>query len=152
MSRTGSPWTRPVRLMAWVRPSARRTRRAPQSHRSRLQSVDGCRTGPIGSSWALPLAASCVRLRRVQHEQGRRSAASGSLAAEEEIHPALAFGSVIAGTALMGIAGAFLALPVAATAQAFITTWLDQRIQPSQTNEDTAAPTQAPPPDNNNDN
>ena len=36
-----------------------------------------------------------------------------------EIHVALAFGSVIAGTALLGIVGAFLALPVAATAQAF---------------------------------
>lgn len=66
-----------------------------------------------------------------------------------EIHAALAFGSVIAGTALMGIAGALLALPVAATAQAFITTWLDQRTRPSEADED-AAPTQAPPPDNNN--
>ena len=44
-----------------------------------------------------------------------------------EIHVALAFGAVIAGTALLGIVGAFLALPVAATAQAFITSWLDQR-------------------------
>lgn len=40
-----------------------------------------------------------------------------------EIHVALAFGSVIAGTALMGIVGAFLALPVAATAQAFASSW-----------------------------
>ena len=44
-----------------------------------------------------------------------------------EIHVALAFGSVIAGTALLGIVGAFLALPVAATAQAFISSWLAQR-------------------------
>jgi predicted PurR-regulated permease PerM len=43
-----------------------------------------------------------------------------------EIHVALAFGSVIAGTALLGIVGAFLALPVAATAQAFISSWLDE--------------------------
>ena len=47
-----------------------------------------------------------------------------------EIHVALAFGSVIAGTALLGIVGAFLALPVAATAQAFISSWLDQRAGP----------------------
>ena len=47
-----------------------------------------------------------------------------------EIHVALAFGSVIAGTALLGIVGAFLALPVAATAQAFISSWLDQRAEP----------------------
>jgi len=52
-----------------------------------------------------------------------------------EIHAALAFGSVIAGTALMGIVGAFLALPVAATAQAFITTWLDQRPRPGESAE-----------------
>ena len=47
-----------------------------------------------------------------------------------EIHVALAFGSVIAGTALLGIVGAFLALPVAATAQAFVSSWLTRR-QPS---------------------
>jgi len=50
----------------------------------------------------------------------------------------------------MGIAGALLALPVTATAQAFITTWLDQRTEPSEANDNTA-PMQAPPPDNNND-
>ena len=44
-----------------------------------------------------------------------------------EIHVALAFASVIAGTSLLGIVGAFLALPVAATAQAFISSWLNQR-------------------------
>ena len=44
-----------------------------------------------------------------------------------EIHVALAFGSVIAGTALLGIVGAFLALPVAATAQAFISSWLSRK-------------------------
>lgn len=49
-----------------------------------------------------------------------------------EIHVALAFGSVIAGTALLGIVGAFLALPVAATAQAFISSWLAQRDGPGQ--------------------
>ena len=49
-----------------------------------------------------------------------------------EIHVALAFGSVIAGTALLGIVGAFLALPVAATAQAFISSWLDQRTKPDE--------------------
>ena len=48
-----------------------------------------------------------------------------------EIHVALAFGSVIAGTALLGIVGAFLALPVAATAQAFISSWLDRRTGPA---------------------
>ena len=72
-----------------------------------------------------------------------------------EIHVALAFGSVIAGTALMGIVGAFLALPVAATAQAFISSWLDQRAdsaksaQPSVGSEaaEATAAAQIPPSD-----
>ena len=73
-----------------------------------------------------------------------------------EIHVALAFGSVIAGTALLGIVGAFLALPVAATAQAFISSWLDQRARPDQPAESTPAtapaapPTQPPPPTDRN--
>ena len=37
-----------------------------------------------------------------------------------EIHVAVAFGSVIAGGALLGVVGALLALPFAATAQAFV--------------------------------
>lgn len=37
-----------------------------------------------------------------------------------EIHVAVAFGTVLAGAALLGVVGALLALPVAATAQAFI--------------------------------
>ncbi|MCY4423879.1 MAG: AI-2E family transporter, partial [Acidimicrobiaceae bacterium] len=49
-----------------------------------------------------------------------------------EIHVALAFGAVIAGTALLGIVGAFLALPVAATAQAFISSWLTRRAGPGE--------------------
>ena len=60
-----------------------------------------------------------------------------------EIHVALAFGSVIAGTALLGIVGAFLALPVAATAQAFISSWLDQRAGPGEP-EDAAAADEQP--------
>ena len=52
-----------------------------------------------------------------------------------EIHVALAFGSVIAGTALLGIVGAFLALPVAATAQAFISSWMARRAEPDEAGE-----------------
>ena len=52
-----------------------------------------------------------------------------------EIHVALAFGSVIAGTALLGIVGAFLALPVAATAQAFISSWIARRAEPGEPGE-----------------
>ncbi len=40
-----------------------------------------------------------------------------------EVHPAVAFGSVIAGTAILGPVGALLALPVSATFQGFISTY-----------------------------
>lgn len=46
-----------------------------------------------------------------------------------EIHVAVAFGSVIAGSALMGIVGALLALPFAATVQAFVSTL---RVRPAE--------------------
>ena len=62
-----------------------------------------------------------------------------------EIHVALAFGSVIAGTALLGIVGAFLALPVAATAQAFISSWLDRRAGSAEAAEPPAAAENPPP-------
>ena len=41
-----------------------------------------------------------------------------------EIHPALAFGSVLAGSAILGPAGALLALPLAATGTALLSTYL----------------------------
>ena len=63
-----------------------------------------------------------------------------------EIHVALAFGSVIAGTALLGIVGAFLALPVAATAQAFVSSLLDRRAERSEAAGRPAA-TETPPSD-----
>lgn len=40
-----------------------------------------------------------------------------------EVHPAVAFGAVIAGTAILGPVGALLALPVSATLQGFISTY-----------------------------
>jgi predicted PurR-regulated permease PerM len=42
------------------------------------------------------------------------------------LHPAVAFGSAIVGGTLMGAAGAVMALPVAATVQAFVSTYLDR--------------------------
>lgn len=41
-----------------------------------------------------------------------------------DIHPAVAFGGVIAGAALLGVVGALLALPAAATLQAFVSTYV----------------------------
>lgn len=40
------------------------------------------------------------------------------------LHPAVSFGSAIAGATLMGIPGALMALPIAATVQAFVSTYL----------------------------
>lgn len=40
-----------------------------------------------------------------------------------EVHPAVAFGSVIAGTAVLGAVGTLLALPVSATLQGFISSY-----------------------------
>ncbi|WP_245687567.1 AI-2E family transporter [Streptacidiphilus griseoplanus] len=41
-----------------------------------------------------------------------------------EVHPAMAFGSVIAGAALLGAVGAVIAIPAAATVQGFVTTYV----------------------------
>lgn len=43
-----------------------------------------------------------------------------------EIHPAMAFGSVLAGSAILGPVGALLALPAAATSQAFVSTYVQR--------------------------
>ncbi len=42
------------------------------------------------------------------------------------LHPAVAFGSAIAGGTLLGVPGTLMALPVAATVQAFITTYVER--------------------------
>jgi predicted PurR-regulated permease PerM len=43
-----------------------------------------------------------------------------------ELHPAVAFGSAIVGASLMGAIGAFIALPAAATTQAFVSAFLNR--------------------------
>ena len=43
-----------------------------------------------------------------------------------DLHPAVAFGTVIVGAAILGPVGALLALPVAAVAQAFISTYIQR--------------------------
>jgi predicted PurR-regulated permease PerM len=43
-----------------------------------------------------------------------------------ELHPAVAFGTVIAGAAILGPVGAVLALPVAAVGQAFVSTYIQR--------------------------
>jgi len=43
-----------------------------------------------------------------------------------DLHPAVAFGAVIAGAGILGPIGALLALPVAATTQAFVSTYVQR--------------------------
>jgi predicted PurR-regulated permease PerM len=43
-----------------------------------------------------------------------------------QLHAAVAFGAVIAGAAVLGVVGALLALPAAATVQAFVSTYLSR--------------------------
>jgi len=42
------------------------------------------------------------------------------------LHPAVSFGSAIAGGTLMGVPGALMALPIAATIQAFVSTYIER--------------------------
>ena len=57
------------------------------------------------------------------------------------LHPAVAFGSVIAGAAVLGAVGALLAVPAAATIQSFLAVYVRQHDLVEQ-----AAPGDAPPP------
>ncbi len=43
-----------------------------------------------------------------------------------DIHPAVAFGAVIAGASILGPVGALLALPAGATLQAFVSTYVNR--------------------------
>jgi len=44
------------------------------------------------------------------------------------LHPAVSFGSAIAGGTLMGVPGALMALPIAATIQAFVSTYIHRHV------------------------
>ncbi len=44
-----------------------------------------------------------------------------------DVHPAVAFGAVLAGAGVLGVVGALLALPAAAVFQAFVSTYMDER-------------------------
>ncbi|QIS06501.1 AI-2E family transporter [Nocardia brasiliensis] len=61
-----------------------------------------------------------------------------------DMHPAVAFGAVLAGAALLGATGALLAIPVTATVQAFAGAYV--RRYEVQTDVDTSTPPPPPPP------
>lgn len=63
------------------------------------------------------------------------------------LHPAVSFGSAIAGATLMGVPGALMALPTAATIQAFASSYLERHevIESHLTDEGGEAPAPEPP-------
>lgn len=62
------------------------------------------------------------------------------------LHPAVSFGSVLVGTALLGVVGALIALPAAAIIQAFISTYVE-RYRVEERELDQLPPAQASPAD-----
>ncbi|NNC92952.1 MAG: AI-2E family transporter [Acidimicrobiia bacterium] len=63
------------------------------------------------------------------------------------LHPAVAFGSAIAGGTLMGVPGTLMALPVAATVQAFISTYIHRHeVVDSELTGSGGPPTRTAPP------
>ncbi len=75
-----------------------------------------------------PRTALWVLLMIVLYQQFENYLLSPRITAHTmEIHVAVAFGSVIVGSALLGVVGALLALPFAATVQAFISGYLQHR-------------------------
>ena len=64
------------------------------------------------------------------------------------LHPAVAFGSVLVGAALLGVVGALIALPATATLQAFVSTFIERhQVEESMIGSDRASPDRPDPPD-----
>jgi len=60
------------------------------------------------------------------------------------LHPAVSFGSAIAGATLMGVPGALMALPTAATVQAFVSSYLERHeVVESDLTEDDSSDSEA---------
>jgi predicted PurR-regulated permease PerM len=74
-----------------------------------------------------PIDAMIVLIAIVVYQQIENYLFSPRITARTmELHPAIAFGSALAGAALLGGVGAILALPAAAMAQAIISNWGDR--------------------------
>ncbi len=72
-----------------------------------------------------PISAIWVLLVVLAYQQFENYLLSPRVTAHTmNIHPAVAFGSVLAGAALLGSVGALLAVPAAATVQAFVSTYI----------------------------
>ena len=74
-----------------------------------------------------PIMAVWVVVALVAYQQIENFALQPRITARTmALHPAIAFGSVLAGAALLGAIGALIALPTAAIIQAFVSTYLEQ--------------------------
>ena len=72
-----------------------------------------------------PVHAIAVLIVVVVYQQVENYLLAPPIQAETmDVHPAVAFGAVIAGASMLGPIGALLALPAAATGQAFVSTYL----------------------------
>ena len=76
-------------------------------------------TDPIKAVWVL---VALVAYQQVENFVLQPRITAKTMA----LHPAVAFGAVLAGAALLGAIGALIALPAAAIIQAFISTYLEQ--------------------------
>ena len=94
-----------------------------------------------------PITALVVIVVLVAYQQIENLVLSPRITARTmSLHPAVAFGSVLVGAALVGTVGALVALPAAAITQAFVSTYLE-RYQVEESNLDQPYPeeTTAPP-------
>jgi predicted PurR-regulated permease PerM len=72
-----------------------------------------------------PFAAAGVVIYAIVYQQIENYLIAPRLTARTmSLHPAVAFGAALAGGAINGVVGAFFALPVVATVQAFVSTYL----------------------------
>lgn len=75
-----------------------------------------------------PVHAVWVLIAVVAYQQVENYVLAPPITAQTmDIHPAVAFGSVLAGIGVLGVVGALLALPAAAVFQAFLSTYLQER-------------------------
>ena len=93
-----------------------------------------------------PITALVVIVVLVVYQQVENLVLSPRITARTmSLHPAVAFGSVLVGGSLLGVAGALVALPVAAVTQAFVSTYVE-RYQVEESNFDQPPQDQPTPP------
>ena len=94
-----------------------------------------------------PITALVVIVVLVAYQQIENLVLSPRITARTmSLHPAVAFGSVLVGAALVGTVGALVALPAAAITQAFVSTYLERhQVEESYVDQPHPEETTAPP-------